>query len=142
MKHDLKAVIDVEIKASRAKVWDALTNPSTIKKYFFGTDLHTDWKPGSSIRFTGEWQGKRYEDKGTVLEFEEQKRLQYTYWSSMSGKADEPDNYMVITYELAGKDGDLHLKLTQENIPDEATKEHSTQNWKGVMDEMKKLVEA
>ena len=28
----------------------------------------TDWEEGSSLVFRGEWEGKAYEDKGTILE--------------------------------------------------------------------------
>ena len=36
----------------------------------FGTEVHTDWSIGGPIRWRGEWEGKAYEDKGQVLEFE------------------------------------------------------------------------
>jgi hypothetical protein len=55
------------IDASIAKVWEALTSPEKIKQYMFGTDVVSDWKEGSSIRWKGEWQGKKYEDKGVIL---------------------------------------------------------------------------
>lgn len=141
MKNDITARAEINIKAPVSKVWDALTNPATIKQYFFGTDTHTDWKVGNPIRFTGEWEGKTYEDKGTVLAFEENKKVQYSYWSSMSGLEDKPENYMIITYELSGEDDNTDLVLTQENVKDEKTKEHSEQNWNHVLGEMKKLVE-
>jgi uncharacterized protein YndB with AHSA1/START domain len=63
------------INASISKVWDALVNPEEIKKYMFGTNAISNWKEGSSIFWEGEWQGKRYRDKGKILKIEEEKIL-------------------------------------------------------------------
>jgi uncharacterized protein YndB with AHSA1/START domain len=141
MKNNIAGHVKVTIHAPAKKVWDALTKPELIKKYFFGTDTHTDWKPGSPIRFTGEWQGKKYEDKGTVLNFEPKQIIRYTYWSSMSGIEDKQENYVTITYQLREKNGNTELEITQENIPDEKTKTHSEENWNKVLDGLKKMVE-
>jgi hypothetical protein len=73
-----EAIVTLTIDAPRAKVWDALINPAKVKKYMHGTYLSTDWKVGSPIAWTGEWKGKSYADKGTVLAFEPQKLLKHT----------------------------------------------------------------
>jgi uncharacterized protein YndB with AHSA1/START domain len=141
MKHNISNEQSINIQADKAKVWDALTRPELIKQYFFGTYTTTDWQPGSEIIFEGEWEGKQYRDKGTVLEYKEGKMLKYNYWSSMSGIEDKPENYAVITYRVSGEDGNVTLTITQENIPDEKMKKHSAANWKTVMEGLKKLVE-
>lgn len=141
MKSAITGHVEINIHASLTKVWEALTDPKMIKQYFFGTDAKTDWKPGSPITFTGEWQGKTYKDKGEVLEVEKNKLLKYTYWSSMSGMEDKPENYVIVTYALAGTDGNVDLTITQENIPDEKSKTHSEENWRKVAEGLKKVVE-
>ncbi|MCW3085472.1 MAG: hypothetical protein JWP12_2838 [Bacteroidetes bacterium] len=141
MKNNITGSASISIDASVEKVWEALTTPKLIKKYFFGTDTHTDWKPGSKITFTGEWEGKSYEDKGTIISVEKNKMIKYNYWSEMSGIEDKPENYVTITYELAKDDDKTKLTITQENIPDEKMKEHSIENWKKVMSNLKELVE-
>ena len=47
------------------KVWNGLTDPAIVKQYFFGTILKSDFTKGSRISFSGEWEGKTYEDGGT-----------------------------------------------------------------------------
>ncbi len=141
MKSDIKCKVRTTINAPIAEVWDALTNPEIIKQYFFGTDTTTDWKVGNPITFSGTWEGKTYMDKGTVLAFEKNKLVKYSYWSSMSGIEDKPENYVVVTYELSGVDFNVDLAVTQENIPDEKMKEHSEENWKMVVNGLKKVVE-
>ena len=59
----------------------------------------------------------------------------------MSGIEDKPENYVIVTYHLTQVDTKTKLVITQENIPDEKMKEHSEENWKKVMGDMKKLVE-
>jgi len=141
MKSDITAEVKININAPVSKVWEALTNPEVIKKYLFGTETITDWKVGSSITFKGEWEGKQYEDKGTILDIEENKLIKYTYWSSMSGAEDTAENYLIITYEISGEDNDVKLTITQENIPDKNRKEISEENWAKVMSDLKDVVE-
>jgi uncharacterized protein YndB with AHSA1/START domain len=141
MKSNIKGQVRVNINAPVSKVWDALTKPEIIKQYLFGTDTITDWKVGNPITFTGEWEGKTYKDKGTILGFEKNRLIKYSYWSSMSGIEDKPENYAIVTYELSGVDRDVDLTITQENIPDEKMKEHSEENWKKVMNGLKNVVE-
>jgi uncharacterized protein YndB with AHSA1/START domain len=142
MKNNITGHASVIIDAPKEKVWEALTKPEIIKQYFFGTDTHTDWQPGSPVTFTGEWEGKSYEDKGTVLSVEANRFLRYDYWSSMSGIEDKPENYVIITYELQEKEeGVTRLTVTQENIPTEQMKDHSEENWNKVLGGLKTLLE-
>jgi uncharacterized protein YndB with AHSA1/START domain len=141
MKNNLTGKVSVSIHAEAAEVWDALTRPSLIKQYFYGTDTFTDWKEGSPIIFKGEWEGKSYEDKGTILNVEPRKLLRYKYWSALSGAEDKPENYVPVTYALSEGNNKTTLTVTQENIPTEKMKVHSEKNWKHVLSGLKKLLE-
>ena len=141
MTSGITATASISIDASREAVWQALTDPEMIKEYFFGTDTVTTWEVGSPLRFKGEWEGKTYEDKGTVLAFKKGEQVKYDYWSSMSGTADVPENYGIVTYDLSGDDGAVTVTVTQENIRDEKTRDHSVENWNVVLNQMKNLLE-
>lgn len=141
MKNNITATAKIKINAPSSKVWEALTNPELIRKYFFGTEAHSDWKEGSPLTFKGVWEGKSYEDKGTILKSVPNQLLQYNYWSSMSGIEDRPENYVIITYELNEKNEETTLTITQENIPTQQMKNHSEENWKKVLKGLKELVE-
>jgi uncharacterized protein YndB with AHSA1/START domain len=132
----------IQINATKRRVWQALTSAADIKKYLFGTDIITDWKEGSPIRWTGEWQGKTYQDKGTVLNVQPEKLLRYTYLSSMSGKEDRPENYATVTTEVTGHDGNVSLTLTQDGNDTEESRKHSEENWQKVLEGIKKVCEA
>jgi uncharacterized protein YndB with AHSA1/START domain len=141
MPNNLIAKISIEINADNITVWKWLTTPELIKQYFFGTETETDWKKGSPIYFRGVWEGKKYEDKGTILDIHPGKFVKYNYWSSMSGKPDIPENYATITYEVTPKGNATVLTIIQDGIKTEESKAHSEQNWIAVMDGMKKMVE-
>lgn len=140
MQTNFKSNYQTIIKAPIEKVWDALTNPSIVRQYFFGSNLETDWKVGSTIYFTGEYEGKAYQDKGIVQEFTPNQKLSFSYLSDWSGLPDKPENYLLITYELKQLNDEVELKITQTNYDEEKAK-HSEENWGKVIDGLKKLVE-
>jgi uncharacterized protein YndB with AHSA1/START domain len=142
MKDTLIAETSISVDASPAQVWKALTTPQLIKKYLMGTDVSTDWKEGSTITYSGEYEGKKYHDKGIIKKIEPEKILQSTYLSSMSGKEDKPENYNLVTYKLTKQNDETVLTLTQDNNATEKEKEHSTENWKAVLKKLKEVVES
>jgi len=132
----------VFIRAFPGRVWKALTDPALIRQYLFGTEAESDWKEGSPVRYRGVWQGKAYEDKGEVLRAVPGKLLETTYWSSMSGLPDRPENYRRVRYELTPEKGGTRLTLTQDNNSTEEERAHAEDNWKLVLEGLKKVVEA
>jgi uncharacterized protein YndB with AHSA1/START domain len=141
LQTDLVAETSVTINAPAAKVWKAIISPDQIKEYLMGTQVVTDWKEGSPISYEGEYNGKKYKDKGVIKKIEPEKTFQSTYWSSMGGKEDKPENYNLVTYQLQNQGDKTVLTLSQDNIHSEKEKEHATQNWEGVLGKLKKLVE-
>ena len=129
------------INAPASKVWDALTDPGLIKQYLFGTDVNTDWQVCSPITYRGEWEGKTYEDKGEILQIEPEKLLVSTFWSSLAGLPDVPENYKTVQYELSPENGKTRLTITQDNNANQEEADYSAQNWNTVLDGMKKLLE-
>jgi uncharacterized protein YndB with AHSA1/START domain len=135
------AKASVFIRAPRSDVWEALTKPEFIKQYLFGTEVSTDWQVGSPITYKGTWEGKEYEDKGKVLEAEPGKLLVSTFWSSLSGKPDSPENYQAVRYELIDEGKGTRLTVTQDNNANREEASHAEQNWNLVLEGIRKLVE-
>jgi uncharacterized protein YndB with AHSA1/START domain len=131
----------IRVNADSAKLWDVLTNPSLIQEWLFGTKVICDWKVGSTILFTGNYQGKDYADKGIVLKFEKEKIFQYTYWSGFSGLPDKPENYSLVTFQVKPEGKESHLTLTQSHFATDTMFEHSDKNWIPTLDLVKKLAE-
>lgn len=133
---------DIVIDASTAKVWDALINPEMIKQYMFGAEAISDWKKGSSVVYRGVWEGKTFEDKGTILDIEPEKLIRATYYSPLSGLEDKLENYTTISYELIPVDK-FHTRVivTQEDNPTQEAADKAAENWGMVLDAIKKLLE-
>src|SRR6266542_1798283 len=130
---ELGATISTRISATRDKVWKALTTPDLIKQWFFGVDTESDWKVGSPLIHTGEWQGKPYVDKGEILSYEPPRLLVHTHWSDLSGNPDTPENYQEVTCALQERDGMTELTITEHNLPSEEAKAVSEESWKTVL---------
>ena len=142
MNETFTAKAGITINAPTTKVWEALVTPQLIKRYLFGTEVTTDWQVGSPITYKGVWEGKAYEDKGKVLEFEPNKLLVSTFWSSMAGLPDIPENYKTVRYHLSPEGKGTILIITQDNNETQDEASNSEQNWKAVLAEMKKMIEA
>jgi uncharacterized protein YndB with AHSA1/START domain len=143
MTQVFSASTSLEIDAPPQRVWETLTEPELVARYMHGTAVDTDWTVGSPIVWRGEWQGRRYEDKGEVLAFEPPRRLAVTHWSPLTGDADEPANYHHVTYELEPRDGDrTALTLTHGNSPSQdAADSMVTSGWEPMLQEMRKVAE-
>jgi uncharacterized protein YndB with AHSA1/START domain len=135
------AKASININAPISKIWEALTRPELIKQYLFGTEVSSDWQVGSPIVYKGVWEGKAYEDKGKVLQLEPQKLLVSTFWSSLSGLPDMPENYKTVRYDLGPNGNGTVLTITQDNNDSQEEADHSARNWKMVLDGIKKLME-
>ena len=138
---DHVATAAIEISASRRQVWAALTEPEQIKKYMFGSQVVTDWEQGSPIVWRGEYEGKRYEDRGEILEIEPERRLKVTHFSPLSGREDVPANYHTLAYELEQRGDRTRVSLSQDNNASEEEAEHSKGNWEKMLTGLKEVVE-
>lgn len=141
MATDHIARASIKIHALPEEVWDALINPEVIREYLFGTTVTTDWKEGSRIRWTGEWQGRSYEDRGKVLKFQPQRLLQYSHFSPLTGKDDKPENYHTVTITLHPREGAVELSLKQDNNTTAEERDHSERNWQLMLETLKKYLE-
>ena len=135
------AVATTEIAAPPAQVWRALVDPASVKEFMFGSDVVTDWLPGSPILFRGTWEGKPYEDKGVIVDVEEPVLLRYTHYSPSSGAPDVPESYHTLTFSLESIPLGTRLTLTQDNNESPAAAEHSAGMWRQLLEGVREVVE-
>ena len=141
MNNTFVAKAIITINAPAVRVWDALTQPELIRRYLFGTQVTTDWQVGSQIVYEGTWEGKAYRDKGKVLQVEPGRLLVSTFWSSLAGLPDVPENYQTVRYELSTESNGTRLTVMQDNNATQEDANHSAQNWSMVLDGLKKLLD-
>ena len=139
----------ITINAPASKVWDALVNPQQTKKYMFGCETVSDWKPGSPLLWKGVFDGKELVAvKGTVVSIQPEKYLEYTTIDPNNPNMEDiPENYLTVTYDLKPVDGNTLLTVTQGDytkVADGQNRYNDTiagGGWQSVLDQIKKLVE-
>ena len=132
----------VTVDAPREEVWSALTDPERIGDWMVGTHVSTTWEVGSPITWQGEFNGREYEDKGEVLDFDPPRRLSVTHYSPLMGQQDRPENYHTVTYEVAADEGGpTTVTLDQDGNDSAEQAEQFSQNWQSMLDALKSTVE-
>jgi uncharacterized protein YndB with AHSA1/START domain len=137
----LVAFAHVRIHAPASEIWHALVDPKLISQYMFGTEVTSEWKKGSAITWRGVWQGRAYEDKGTILELVPRRLIRYSHFSPLSGVPDLPENYHDVTVELCADGDETVVSLSQDNNPTEEARDHSKRNWEMMLTGLKELLE-
>lgn len=130
------AVVSTIIHHPIERVWNALIDPEEIQRYMMGARVNTDWKEGSPITWSGEWEGHRYVDNGTVLVVREPDLLKYTHTSSSSN---DPTEHTVII-ELKEVAGTTHMRLSQDGNKTEAQRDAAQEKWGSMLDQLKVML--
>jgi uncharacterized protein YndB with AHSA1/START domain len=133
----LIATASTVVDADKKKVWQAITDPAEVKQWFFGTDLATDWTPGSPITWSGEWEGKPYQDKGEVVAVDEPNRLEVTHFSPLTGQEDVPESYHTLVYALDADEEGTKVTITQDNNGDQDEADRNAATWAQMLESLK-----
>jgi uncharacterized protein YndB with AHSA1/START domain len=135
------ATAEIDLDAPPERVWQALTDPALLKQYAFGADVESAWTPGSSITWSGEFQGRPYRDHGEIVAADPPHRLELTHFSPLTGQPDVPENYHRLVYLLEPRGTGTHLRLDQDNNADETAAEQSRANWQQVFEGLEQLLD-
>lgn len=149
MSKPLEIINSIEIKAPISKVWDTLVNPVQTKKYMFGCETISDWKPGSELLWEGEYEGKKMIFvKGTILDIKPEKFLAYTTIDPNSTIDDKSENYLTVTYQLTEKDNKTIFTVKQGDYSKVAEGERRYQEsynngegWNPILVQIKEIAE-
>jgi uncharacterized protein YndB with AHSA1/START domain len=141
MNRKLVATTTTAIYASPSDVWKALIDPDIVAKYMHGATVESDWEVGSPIIFRGVWDGRPYEDKGTILEIIPERVLSFTFWSPLFGTDDFEDNYMHVTYHISNYHDETTLTITQDNLESDEDVVKAEENWMKVGKQIKHILE-
>jgi uncharacterized protein YndB with AHSA1/START domain len=139
----------ITINAPADKVWNALTNPEETKKYMFGCETVSDWKPGSPLLWKGLHEGKEMIFvKGNIVSIDPGRYLAYTTIDPNAAMEDVPENYLTVTYELTPQENETVLTVTQGDYSKVAEGQkrydesyNNGEGWNPILVEIKKQVE-
>ena len=88
------------IETTPEQLWEALTDSEFSKRYWFGTEVRSDWNVGSSFALVTD--GKT-SDTGEILEADRPRRLSYTFKHELFEEMrNEPATKVVFTLEPYG----------------------------------------
>ena len=128
---------EVEVPGTPETVWDALTNPEKSRGYYYGTDILSDWQPGS--RWTSESGDELYLD-GELLEVDPPRRIVQTFHVAIEEPAasDPPSR---VTWEITPvTDGTTRVRLIHEGMG-QATRDYVDGGWEHILSGLKRVVE-
>ncbi len=132
----------IRINASAERVWETVTKPELVKRWQYGSDLLTDWKPGSDIRFRTAWEDKVFEQWGKVLVFRPNELVSYSLLAPRPGFEDKPENYFVMSYVLTEDNGQTKLDIIQEDNRLHAVQEEPQGEENPILKALKDLAES
>ncbi|MDL2334929.1 MAG: SRPBCC domain-containing protein [Chloroflexota bacterium] len=129
--------VTVDIHATPERVWQAITDPTLTREYFYGTDILSDWKVGS--RWTSESDGN-VSLEGKILEIDPPRRLVQTF----NVRDDDPaasDEESTVSWELTREADMTRVHLVHAG-QGEATLAYTDGGWEYILDGMKDLLES
>ena len=135
---------DVTVQAKPAAVWAALTEPPRMAQWLAEPEAQiqvvTNWQINSPISIRG-FHHVKFENKGIILHYDQERKLAYTHLSSVSRLPDRAENYSILEFTLTPTDQFTHLRLTIENFPTESIQKHLAFYWRTTLFLFKEQVE-
>lgn len=127
------------IETTPEKMWEALTSSEFSKRYWFGTELKSDWKVGSSLALV---MNGTTTDTGEVLEADRPRRLSYTFKHVLDDELrHEPPSKVVFNLEPHGKF--VKLTLTHEGFAEGSKMlDGISRGWPAIISSLKSLLES
>ena len=133
-------VYQLYIKADQEQVWDAITNPTMVARFFHGAQVESTYEIGSPIR---SWSpdGTQLWGENTVLEHDPPRRLVQTWRSLYDPEmADEPDSR--VTSEIEAQPGGYSkLTLIHDRLDASPKTAASVRGWSYILSNLKTVLE-
>ena len=121
LKHELEnrtmeKVYEIYIKTTPEKLWHAITDTGMRRKWNFGAEVISDWKPGSRIEGSG---GDALIFEGTVLEIDPPRRLVQSF-TALWGEDVKSEGTSRVTWEITQVRDSCRLVVTHDRLPEGA----------------------
>jgi uncharacterized protein YndB with AHSA1/START domain len=133
-------VYELYIKATQEEVWDAITNPAIVARFFHGARVESTYEVGSRLRSLSP-DGSDVWGDDTILECDPPRRLVHT-WRSLyaSDLAAEPDSR--VTWEIEAQPGGFaKLTLIHDRLDASPKTAASVRGWSYILSNLKTVIE-
>jgi uncharacterized protein YndB with AHSA1/START domain/DNA-binding transcriptional ArsR family regulator len=136
----LKHVYEIYIKTTPERLWQALTDPALVQRYYFNSVIESDFQPGSPLIYRQADTG-RLDIEGEVVEADPPRRLVHTFsvrWDPEIA-ADPPTR---VTWEITPMGDACLLAVTHDGFASETQTYRQTQGgWPMILSGLKTLLE-
>jgi uncharacterized protein YndB with AHSA1/START domain len=133
-------VYQLYINASQEQVWQAITDPVTVAKFFHGARVESTYEVGTKLRSLSP-DGEQVWGDNTILECDPPRRLVHT-WRSLYDPdlAAEPESR--VTWEVEGQpSGITKLTLVHDLLEGSPKTAASVRGWSYIVSSLKTVVE-
>lgn len=127
------------IKTTPEKLWQALTTPQLMKRYWVGMETETEWKVGSA--WAMKFPDGRIADAGEIVEFSPVKRLAIK-WRNEWKPEMKAEGFSRCTFDLEPMAEAVKLTVTHGmDIPNSKFIESVSGAWPICLSNLKSLLE-
>lgn len=131
------------IRAPRARVYAAWTDPEQLRQWF-GPEKVTTRKLETDVRVGGqyEWdvtspEGEELTCRGEYRELEQDRKIVFTWRWANDEDWEKQDS--IVTIELFDCDKGTELRLRHERLPNEESRNGHDRGWNSAIDQLEKF---
>jgi DNA-binding transcriptional ArsR family regulator/uncharacterized protein YndB with AHSA1/START domain len=130
-------VFEIYIRTTPERLWEAITDGSSRRRYSFGADVKSDWKPGSHYELGHPRGGILAE--GENLEVEPPLRLVQSF-TAVWGEEVQREGASRVTWEIEPVGDSCRLTVTHDQLREDANSELYG-GWPMILSGLKTLLE-
>jgi uncharacterized protein YndB with AHSA1/START domain len=127
------------IETTPEKLWEALTTSEFSKRYWFGTDVKSDWKVGSPFALV---TNGTTTDVGEILEADPPRRLSYSF-HHVTTEETRKERPSKVIFNIEQHGNFVKLTLTHEGFA-EGSKllDGISKGWPAILSSLKSMLES
>lgn len=127
------------IETTPEKLWDALTSSEFTRRYWWNTEVKSDWKVGSSFALV---MGGMTTDVGEILEVDRPRVLSYTF-HHVTSEAARKERPTKVVFKLEPYGKLVKLTLTHEDFEEGSViLDGISKGWPAILSSLKSLLES
>ena len=127
------------IETTPEKLWEALTSSEFSKRYWFNTEVQSDWKVGSPFALVMDGTTT---DVGEILQADRPRRLSYTFHHVLS-EAARRERPTRVTFNLEPHGKLVKLTLTHEDFEEGSViLDGISKGWPAILSSLKSMLES
>jgi uncharacterized protein YndB with AHSA1/START domain len=125
------------IRATPDEIWRAITDPEMTRRYYYGTDIKSEWTPGA--RWTSE-SGDELSLDGDIIEIEAPHLLVQSFHVATEDDDAFNEPASTVTWEITPMGDASRVRIVHEGMG-QATREYVEDGWELILSGMKTLLE-